>query len=200
MGIKPSRYVCGILVIIAASVSIWVTGCQNPGGGSLGDSTMEAENDHGAEVAAARLIADFSLEELPVNRPTIPVHRRLEGNERSEAVKRLQETIQSQEWKLSFTNIVVTDGIEDVATCFFRSETNDHLVLMLATLDQEWIVTGYEIAPIPWARLGGQPLEEYVEEMVTLTKEQGIPYTVGPLEDGLYFREFSSPNERVPGK
>jgi hypothetical protein len=144
---------------------------------------------HPAEVAAEKLVSVFSRDELTTPRPTIPVLSELGDDAREEAFQILGQYIRSQRWTLWFTEIVVSDGKDDVATCFFRGSTDGHLALMLAFQNDAWIVTAYKIPEKPWARVHGEAMEEYVSEMVAQAKEQGEPYHKGTLADGLYLLE-----------
>ncbi len=105
---------------------------------------------------------------------------------REEAFQILGQYIRSKRWTLWFTEIVVSDGKDDVATCFFKASPNRHLVLMLAFQDDAWVVTAYEIPERPWARVHGETMEEYVSGMVAEAREQGEAWHKGPLADGLY--------------
>ena len=81
--------------------------------------------------------------------------------------------IRPQRWTLWFTEIVVADGKDDVATCFFRGSVDGHLVLMLATQNDAWIVTAHEIPERSWPRVHSETMEEYVDKMVAEAREQG---------------------------
>jgi hypothetical protein len=101
----------------------------------------------------------------------------------------LGQYIRSQRWTLSFAQLVVSRGQEDVATCFFKGNADEHLVLMLAFHENAWVVTAYEVPAKPWARVNGETFEEYVNEMVAEAKEQGTACHAGLLADGLYLLE-----------
>ena len=144
---------------------------------------------HPAEVAAEQLVSAFSSDELPAQRPAISILNKLEATEREEVFRTLQEYIQSKQWSLWFTQIVVLQGKEDVANCYFRSRQQDHLVVRMVFHQKSWIVAACEVPETRLARREDETLDQHVTEMVISSKEQGTAYLEGPLVDGLYFIE-----------
>ena len=181
--------------LLYLTVVIWCSGCGDADKARSSSSSVhslesgDATHTHPAEAAAENLLSSFSHDELPTPRPTIPVLGELGDGAREEAFRILGQYIRSQRWTLWFTEIVVSDGNDDVATCFFRGNADGHFALMLAFQNDTWIVTAYEIPEKPWARVHGETMEEYVSEMVAEAKEQGEPYHKGTLADGLYLLE-----------
>ena len=144
---------------------------------------------HPAEMAAEEFVSIFSGDELPNPLPKIPGLSKLDDDARAEALQTLGQYLRSQRWTLWFTELVVSGGREDVATCFFKGSAREHLVLMLAFHENAWTVTAYEIPAKSWARANGESVEEYVNRMVAEAKEQGTSFHNGPLADGLYLLE-----------
>lgn len=144
---------------------------------------------HPAKTAAEQFVSMFSGDELPNPLPKIPELRKLDDDARDESLRTLQQYLRSQHWTLWFTDLVVSGGQEDVADCYFKGSKGEHLVLGLAFHENTWIVTTYEIPAKPFARADDETLEEFVNRMVTLAKEQGTPFRKGPLPDGLYLLE-----------
>jgi hypothetical protein len=149
----------------------------------------DREQFHPAEASAEKFLSAFSGDEFPNPPPKIPVLSKLNEDARDEAIQSLGQYLRSQRWTLWFTKLVVSEGREDVATCFFKGSSNAQLVLMLAYLENTWIVTAYEIPAKSWARTKGESLEEYVNRMVAEAKKQGTPLYNGTLADGLYLLE-----------
>ena len=174
---------------------IWSSGCgetkrtQSPASIVQPRESSERTYDHPAEAAAEEFVSLFSRDELPIPRPTIPVLRKLKEDDREEAIETLGQYIRAHCWTLWFTEIVVTDGKDDVATCFLKGGADEHLVLMLAFQNDGWLVTAYEIPARPWARRNGETLGDFVTKQVSEAKEQGTALHNGPLTDGLYLLE-----------
>lgn len=183
------RFVACLAAVIGCS------GCKDTDRGLSSSSTVhpvqssDATHAHPAETAAENLVSLFLRDELPSPRPAIPVLSKLSPDAQEEALQILGQYIRSQTWTLWFTEIVVVDGKEDVATCFFRGKTDEYLALMLAFQNDAWIVTGYEIPARPWARVNGETMEEYAREMLDEAKKQGEAYHNGTLADGIYLLE-----------
>ncbi len=146
-------------------------------------------SQHPAEVLAEQLVSAFSSDELPAQRPAIASLNKLDGEEREEVFRTIQKYIQPRQWRLWFTEIVVLAGKEDVATCYFRSSEQDHIVVRIAFHQESWIVAACEIPEVRLARREDETLDHHVTEMVTMAKEQGTAWLEGPLVDGLYFIE-----------
>ena len=147
---------------------------------------------HPAEVLAEQLVSEFSSDELSAQRPTIAGLRKLDTEEREEVYQTIQKDIQAKQWNLWFTVIVVSDGRDDVATCYFRSGQQDHVVVRLAYYKNSWIVAACETTGSHFARREDQTLDQHVTEEVKASREQGAAWKEGPLVDGLYFREHQS--------
>jgi hypothetical protein len=144
---------------------------------------------HPAEVVAVQMVSAFSQEEMPAQRPAITRLNNQQGAELDELFRTLQRYIQSQQWNLWFTEIVVLGGKEDVATCFFQSSNQDSLVVMLAFHQNSWVVTACETTATRFARSEDETVDQYASNMVTSVKEQGTTFLEGPLVDGVYFIE-----------
>jgi hypothetical protein len=144
---------------------------------------------HPAEVVAEQLVEAFSRDEMTAQWPAITRLNNQQGAELDELFRTLKRCIQSQQWNLWFTEIVVLGGKEDVATCFFRSRSQDSLVVMLAFHQKSWVVTAYETPETRFARSEDETVDQYANKMVASVKEQGTAFLEGPLVDGLYFIE-----------
>lgn len=142
---------------------------------------------HPAEVLAEQLVFQFSSDELPAQRPTIAGLRKLDSKERDEVFQKIQKDIQAKQWKLWFTEIVVSNGKDDVATCFFQSGQQDHVVVRLAHHENLWIVAACETVGSSFSPSEGESLSEHVNEEVNASKQQGSAWQSGSLDDGLYF-------------
>ncbi len=180
---------------LCLSVAILCSGCGGADGTRTPASSVQPmeRNDrtqfHPAETAAEDFLSIFSGDELPNPLPKIPVLSKLKDDARDEALQSLGQYLRSQRWTLWFTELVVSGGREDVATCFFKGSAHEQLVLMLAYHENAWIVSAYEIPAKSWARAKSESLEEYVNRMVAEAKEQGTSFHNGPLTDGLYLLE-----------
>ncbi len=144
---------------------------------------------HPAEVLAEQLVSELSSDELPAQRPTIAGLRKLDSKERDEVFQTIQKDIQAKQWNLWFTVIVVSNGMDDVATCFFQSSEQDHVVVRLAHHENSWIVAACETVGSSFSPREDESLSEHVNEEVNASKQQGSAWQSGPLDDGLYFIE-----------